>query len=455
MNRETTYSHTTRSRRALLRSLAVMLAVLPASMLTAQNGFNMPYSQYGIGISEQPFNMPMASRLGGAMITRSGNNYINPFNPASYGAIERESFVFDMGVNVQSTTLVAGDQKMHDADGNIGYLVFGMPITGWLKLAGGLMPYSQIDYESVVKQTGAGYGTVKNIYDGTGGVSQLFLGAAFNIPAGKSRTLQAGFNVNYLTGNIERAVSQEFQGNDTTFYINKRRHKKTVVSNLTFDFGAQLRQQLGEKYTLGVGLTYKPYRDMTVADEAMIYTYANNGAIVDTVFPARGAEATFDSRLEQASTFGVGLSLERNRRWVVAADANFGSWNGMRYTEDPEHAILGSDAMRYGPFSRYSLGIERIGNMDASTYWGRIGWSLGAHIEQGAMHLTLNGADHRIDSWGIGAGVSMPMRKGRSLLTLSVAYSSMGKSDLLRSDCLTIGIAVSSCERWFAKRKYN
>ena len=54
----------------------------------AQNGFNMPYSQFGIGISEQPYNLPMVTRMGGAVQTRSGKNYINPFNPASYGSIQ-------------------------------------------------------------------------------------------------------------------------------------------------------------------------------------------------------------------------------------------------------------------------------------------------------------------------------------------------------------------------------
>jgi hypothetical protein len=47
------------------------------------------------------------------------------------------------------------------------------------------------------------------------------------------------------------------------------------------------------------------------------------------------------------------------------------------------------------------------------------------------------------------------MRKGRSVLTLSVAYSSFGNLDLLRRDVFTVGLSVGSCERWFAKRKYN
>lgn len=421
----------------------------------AQNGFNMPLSQFGIGTSEPPYTMPLAQRSG-AIITLSGNNYINPFNPASYAGIQTESFVFDMGLNVQTSRLRSGSESVGDADGNLGYLAIGMPITKWWKVGAGLMPYSTMDYSSVSEQKGDGYGTMKTIFDGTGGVNQIFLGSAFNIPAGKSTRLQAGFNVSYLTGRVERAISYRFMGNDTTFYINSRRYKRTKVNNVVLDFGIQMWQQLGEKTTLGIGLTYKPYMDLTVGDMALIYTYATSDeSLIDTIFPARGEEAEFSSRLEQPQTVGVGLSLQYNRRWQFSIDATFAPWSGLRYTEDTEHAIFGTSAIDYGPTSRYAMGVERMGDMDASTYWGRISWSVGAHMEQGVMRLTLDGTGHTLGSWGAGAGISLPMRKGRSLLTLSMGYSSMGDIDILRRDCLTFGIAVSSCERWFTKRKFN
>ena len=62
-----------------------------------QNGFNMPYSQFGIGFTDLPYTVPVVNRMGGVAYTLSGSNYINPFNPASYGSIGMESFVFDMG----------------------------------------------------------------------------------------------------------------------------------------------------------------------------------------------------------------------------------------------------------------------------------------------------------------------------------------------------------------------
>lgn len=424
----------------------------------AQNGFNVPFSQFGIGTSEQPFNLPMATRLGGTVYTLSGNNYVNPFNPASYGAIEMESFVFDMGVGVQLSTLRDNTNQLFDADGNLGYLLMAMPLTKWWKLAAGLMPYSTVSYESVAQQTDPTYnGTVKTTYDGTGGVNEVFLGTAFNVLRGKGMkpSLQVGVNMNYLTGKIERSISYTFLGNDTTYFMNSCRYKKTSVSNLTFDAGVQLRQPLSNKAVLTLGVVYKPHLDMKVKDLALIYTYVGS-SLLDTVFPAAGADPEFESRLEHPQTIGVGVSLELDKQWRIAVDATFAEWQGMKYTEGQTPSIMGSSTLRYNGYSnRYAVGLERMGNMDAQSYWGRISWSLGAHLTQGAMHLNLDGTDYTLGEKGLGAGATMPMRKGKSLLTLSVGYNSLGSREVLQHNTVTFGIGVSSCERWFFKRKYN
>ena len=301
----------------------------------AQNGFNVPFSQFSLGSSELPFNLPMVTRMGGVVYTTAGNNFVNPFNPASYGAIEMESFVFDMGVGVQLSTLRDNNEHMFDADGNLGYLLMAMPITKWWKLAAGLMPYSTVDYESVNTLTHPTYpGSVKTVYDGTGSVNEVFLGSAFNVLRGKGMrpNIQVGFNVNYLTGRIERSIAYTFMGNDTTLYINSSRYKKTTVSNLTFDLGLQVRQPLGDKVALTLGAVYKPYRDMQVNDLAMIYTHLGN-SLLDTIFPAAGEDPEFKSRLEHPQTVGIGISLELYRQWRVAFDATFAEWQSMRYTE--------------------------------------------------------------------------------------------------------------------------
>ena len=151
----------------LLAALTLSLAASTAS-LQAQNSSNQPYSQYGIGTSEVPFNMPSAARLGGTVFTRSGNNFINPLNPASYAAVERESFVFDMGLGIQLSNLHDNLSHQRDANGYLSHLSVAFPLTGWMKLAAGLLPVSSVEYQSVAQE-----GKVKTTYDGIGGVNIL------------------------------------------------------------------------------------------------------------------------------------------------------------------------------------------------------------------------------------------------------------------------------------------
>ena len=135
----------------LIIALVAMAAFIP-SATKAQNGFNIPFSQYGIGTNDIPNNMPSSLGMGGVVYSRASRNTINPFNPASYAAVETESFVFDIGINIQSCVLRNDAHRLTDADGNLAYLTIAFPITKWWKTSAGLLPYSIVNYESVQTQ---------------------------------------------------------------------------------------------------------------------------------------------------------------------------------------------------------------------------------------------------------------------------------------------------------------
>ena len=112
--------------------------------------------------------------------------------------------------------------------------------------------------------------------------------------------------------------------------------------------------------------------------------------------------------------------------------------------------------MRYSDNYRLALGFQLLGDKSASNYLRRITYSAGLHYESGRLALQLtDNSDYQLNEWGCGIGMSLPMRKGRSVLNLSVGYTSFGTIDLLRRDALTIGISIGSCESWFVKRKFN
>lgn len=436
----------------------ILIALLLAAPFAGrtQNGFNIPYSQFGIGLTDQPYNMPSAYSMGGVSYSRANKNMVNPFNPASYAAVEQQSFVFDIGINIQNSVLRQDSRRQSDADGTIAYLAIAFPLTKWWKTSVGLMPYSQVEYESVATDAGAVPGVpVKTVYAGTGGVSQIYWGNGFNL----GKRLSLGFNLNYLYGSITRAITYDFQNSDTTYYMDSRRQKDTYISNLLLDFGLQYRQPMGERYSLNVGLTLcTPRSGMTVRDEALVYTFVTNGTreyLADTIFPAAGRESSYESALEQPLAVGLGLALERNNRWQVAADGYYSAWSGLKYTENIDYSIFGTNALQYGPHWRAAVGGEWMGDANASSYWRRIGVRAGAYYSSGRLNLAINGVNYKLDELGGGLGIALPMRKGQSVLNVSLGYSRFGSSDLLRRDCFTIGLSVGSCERWFGKRKYN
>lgn len=443
------------NRHTLIIALTVAaLACTPS--LKAQNGFNIPFSQYGIGFSEQPYNMPTAFGMGGTVYARASANTINPFNPASYSAVESESFVLDVGINIQTCVLRNDKNRLTDADGNLAYLAVAFPITRWWKMSAGLLPYSTVNYESVQTRTTELLGEVQTIYAGNGGVTQLYWGNGFNI----GKRLAVGFNLNYLYGNITRAITYNFLGNDTTYAINSRNQKNTFVHNLLIDLGLQYSQPLGERYTLRLGATVRTPRAMKVDDQALSYTFHAMSAteyLFDTVFPTRGESDTYTSTLRQPLAIGVGVALERNDRWEVDIDGYYSPYSGMAYEEDPQYNLFGSSALRQAPNFRVAVGGEWKGNPGASTYWGRIGISAGVYHNSAKLSLQTTEATEAtpVNETGCGLAFKLPMRKGRSLLTLGVGYSSIGTDQLLRRDVVTFGIAIGSCERWFVKRKYN
>lgn len=441
--------------------LLLVVAVMGVLSSSAQNGLNSPYSQYGIGLNNLPNNMPSIAALGGVTTTRSAMNMINPFNPASYASIGMETMVFDMGLSIDMTKLSSNGNSQFDADGNIGYIALGFPLTKWWKTAIGLMPLSDVSYSSVVTSTIDPGGEVKTKYEGNGGVSEFFWGHAFNILGGgdaKKPQLRAGFNIDYLYGSLTRAVTFDFTANDTTYMMDSRSQKDTYVKNLLFDLGLQYEQPLSEKYKLGLGLTMKPHRNMKVTDNALVYTFVTNASseyMRDTIFPLSGGDSEFESDLEQPFTTSVGLSFQRNDKWLVALDATFAPWSGLKYTENNSYSIFGESPLRYGSNQRYALGLQLLGDKNAASYLRRITFSAGAHYESGRLQLQLSDGQYELNEWGLGIGIMLPMRKGRSVVNVSAAYSSFGTVDLLRRDVFTIGISVGSCESWFVKRKFN
>lgn len=435
-----------------LRQWVVLFCLLSATCVWAQSSYNMSYSQFGIGESSSPFNMPLANAMGGAIYTCQGNNFINPFNPASYAGVEEESFVFDMALLVQAHEMRTREQSLHDFDGSLAYLTFAFPICKWWKFSLGLMPYSDMSYESVQTNTFPVEGSVKTVYDGNGGINRVYFGSAFHVGS----HLSLGFNVNYLYGSIQRAVTYDFIGSDVSFFVDSRKQKNTRLGAFTFDFGAQYKCQIDERRALGFGLTFQLPQTLSVKDTSWIYTLSEGSNEANAVIFPTSDDSVYESTMKQPMKIGFGISYEYDNRWLLAVDFTYAQWNGLKYAEGLSKPIFRDDeSIDYCGNYRLSIGGGWLGDKGASNYWRRIGVTGGVYYDRGSLGLLLPTGNYKLDEYGVGVGCTFPMRKGRSRLQVSLSYSSFGDINLLRSNYFVVGISFGSCESWFVKRKYN
>ena len=412
----------------------------------AQNGVNSPYSQFGIGVSDMPYNSPFAIGSG-AFLSSSSHNAINVYNPATYGSIMSRSFVFDVGLGVQMNWLSDNASKEFDADGYLSHISIAFPFCKWWKTAFSVQPLSRVEYDFTISSVDtATYGKMNTEYSGEGGVNRFTWGHAFNI----GERVAVGFNLHLLYGNLSHYITYDFLANDTSWYIDNQRQKNTRILNFGTDFGIHYNQPIGEKYTLSLGATMRPAIRQKAKESAYKYTVVNGNAR-EVVYPRDGESGEYRSHISEAWSAGLGLSFCRIDRWLVSFDWQWAAWNGLKIEDGAEYPILSESAIEYRPYNRIAFGFAWTGNSQGTRYWERVGYSLGLHYEINKLNTSATG----IDEYGLGVGVTLPMRKGRSAIHLAAGYSRFGSSDILVRDCFSLGISFGSCENWFMKRKYN
>ena len=423
--------------------IAVVMTVACAAAW-AQNGINSPYSQFGIGEVKSPYNNPYTNAMAGLSYTVRNNFAINSNNPASYTAIDTQSFVFDFGLTFDFEHLTDNGQSFRDANGNLSHIAIGLPIFRWWKTSLGLVPWSELNYKTSIVAPDTNLGNTTTVFDGNGGINKIYWGHAFSI----TRALSVGFNANFLFGNINRAITYKF---DSIYALSSRKHKETVVRNFSLDFGVQYLLPLANDNSLSFGLTYSCPFKLNVDDKATIYTFSTKGEteyIGDTVFPTE----SYTSTLELPSVVGLGVAFNKGESWTLGLDLTYSQWNGAKYTENTTKNIFGDwNAIDYVNNYRMALGFERKSDRNGSKYYQLMSYRAGIHYEIGKAQVL----GQRIDDFGIHAGVSFPVRKMKSFVNLSLQYGSYGTADLVRKQYLQVGLSLSTSDSWFRKRKYE
>jgi len=411
--------------------MVVVLAWIPA--LRGQVNYSSPYSRFGLGDLYQPVNASNGA-MGGLKYGIRSPFLVNPSNPASYTAFNLNNVVFDAVLAGSVVRMDAGEKSRDDGHFNLSSLSFGIPLNKKLAAALGFLPYSSVSYAISDPAVHPDFGGYNTIFEGTGGLSRVFGGMAWQITDG----LSAGANLNYFFGSLNYLQTVTF---DSIHFINIRSERSRVFNDFTWDAGLQYKHVLNKEkeISLVAGLSGGMPSPLSLREDLLVETfrYSGTGVVIakDTVSWTRGEKGEAKIPLHLAG----GLSLQRGDRWMMGADVSFQDWSSYE-AFGINDSLTQSYQVALGGQYRYNSIYLRGGLRYHQTY--------------------LNIRDNRLNEFGISFGVSVPVYNkaySTSLLSIGLEVGQRGTTEaaLIRERFGRVWLSFTmNQDRWFKRREY-
>ncbi|MBP7849485.1 MAG: hypothetical protein KA053_04355 [Lentimicrobiaceae bacterium] len=364
---------------------------------------------------------------------------INYQNPASYTSLDTLSFVFEGGILDQYFTIKSTQASASNNYITLGYLNFGIPVTRWWKTSFGLLPFSNVGYNISDDDVIDNIGPVSYLYEGSGGINQLYWGHGFSI----TPRLSAGFNAAYLFGTLDKRRSAIFP--DTSYSFNLRFIDQDIYHDVLLTFGLQYDHLLRNNHYLRVGAIYGHKTNIRSTNDQIAYTFAKGSTGIefpkDTIVQTSGekGDVVFPQR------FGMGLTIGKQNRWEAGMDYQWQRWETYA-----AHGIR--DSLRNS--AQISAGVQFIPDYaSVSNYWEKITYRFGLRYESTYLELKEN----QLSEVGISFGLGLPLRRSRSTLNVGMEFGRRGTTadNLIQQNFVRFSFGVSVYERWFVKRRYD
>ena len=414
---------------ALLASFIVLLIPEKA---TAQGAINMPYSVFGLG--ELRHNQYMQNMgMGSLSQAYRSNVSINDVNPASYAALDSTSFVFETTLFAHFYEQRTSDIRQQSDYVSLGNISLGFPVTRWWSFAAGLKPYSQVGYRIRDFEDHPEAGMVNYLYEGSGGLNQLFIGSAFE----PVRGLSLGVNVNYLFGRLayEASVKSDSAGVFQTNLTNANQ-----VSGWTLGFGMQYHHRFSDHRHITLGITYAGSQEVDLSSTETLRRRLLGEPRFDTIAHIE----MDDERLSLPGYYGFGVFARLNTSWAAGIDYQWQNWEDFRFLDKPDTF---NDSYRVAAGVRYRPVPETF-----PTFFHRMQYSAGLRYGQ-SYFMPLG---ETLNEFGISFGTTIPIRGSLSALNIQFEYSRRGVADThpMEENFYRLNIGINIYERWFIRRVF-
>jgi len=391
--------------------------------ITAQNNTNSPYTRFGYGRLEDPGFSKSQSMGGVAYGLRSRVN-MNPANPASNSSIDSTSFLFEFGVSGLFSNFSSGASSVNTFTSNLDYLAFQLPVTKWMGMSVGLIPYSLVGYNYGTLDTISSTLTQTQTFYGSGGISQVYVGFAATV----WNRLSLGVNMYYMFGSINNIRSTTPTSSSVTTYSTSQT-SNLYVQNLNFRYGLQY-EEIFDRHSFCIGLVYDHLSKLNGE-----FSQITTGVVSDTT--------SADSlRFDIPSLYGAGFTYTYDNRLTIGADYTLQEFSKARY-----YGKTDTLSNRY----KISLGGEYIHKPNGNKYIDRMHWRLGANYSNSYVKFH----DIGTQTVAVTCGLGFPLRTTKTMINVNFEYGNIGTSQhtLLSESYFKVGLNLTLNELWFFKQR--
>ncbi len=404
---------------------AVMLAyvMLSGSKLYSQGGSN--YSVFGIGDLNHSIGAGYDG-LAGTSIGFMSESGINSRNPAMWAYAEQTRF--QVGYRFNQNFINNGSETLYQNNGTIDGIfgLFAIAPEHGLSVSFGLYPYSNVNFltSSPLKAeiediTIEG----KSTYQGSGGLSEAYLGTSVSIVDG----LSAGLAAIGTFGKVNYSTETDFYN---SFAFNSLVLREDKFSGFGLRTGLSLTMITG----LSVGAFYERRNDLSLTSE-LIY---NTMFSIDTI-ANKSTHAFPDS-------YGLGGSWLTGK-FLIGADISFQDFSGFSYNRGANSDFRNS--------MQISAGVERMGSRSINAKGlDKISYKFGIGYKQLYYKVLGSGIDEYFGAFGM----TIPM-EGTAVVDAAIIFGTRGTTGngLLQESFGRISVNISIGEVWFKpfKRDYD
>lgn len=420
------------------RKLYIIICIVLGftTCLFAQRQTKSPFSRFGYG-DLYNFSNGYNQAMGGIGVGVNNPVQINFANPAHQAFIQKERFLFNVGVgaNVRKLADESGSATVTSVGLETMSLAFPIIENRW-GCAVGMLPFNSVGYNMNYTDSLASYS-----YSGDGGVNQVLVSTGVRLFKG----LSLGFGAAYLFGTTSYTGENVFT-ESTAFYSRKKLEYKTL--GFLWHAGLQYKWQISERNSLSFGATLRTPQQINYRETQSFDSYIVNGYTEvkkDTVVVST-QKSTTDIPLDV--NFGVSFKIED--ALLVGVDAGFQNWSDISC-----YGTVDADLKQ----TKYvKLGGEYIPDYKSTKFIKRIPIRIGVHYADLPVMYRYAGETQQLREYGISLGTRIKPRQNLNSLAFALDFGHRGNTSLAKSlqeTYMLFKLNVTLQEVWFTKRKID